>query len=373
MVSKTRSKEIQKRIDMELINRSVPSLVVYALIFPITFLPTGFYETEPQVSWTFTLSTWFMCVLRLIYKGLTKQYYDKMPALWMRLFYACSLVNGSILGIFFALVFYNEAYNAMFVITLVIIAGMASGGLSALSPNMFISVVYPHVLVAPVYLGFLFGYEVNATMVAIAIYAFYLNIVSKVANQEYLRTFDIEAELAKQKNELETLSQTDALTGIFNRGHFNSIYAVSWGTAMRKQSYLVFMLIDVDHFKKVNDRYGHLCGDACLINIAKILSSHFKRNTDVLCRFGGEEFAGLIIGTELEKVFEIAENIRVEIQNTPQHFDDQTFSVTVSIGIALAHPTRHCKQTALIDEADQALYRAKNEGRNRTIIYSEEI
>jgi diguanylate cyclase (GGDEF)-like protein len=133
---------------------------------------------------------------------------------------------------------------------------------------------------------------------------------------------------------------------------------------------LSLLLVDVDHFKAFNDNYGHLLGDACLAHIAKIINQVGKRDTDLAARFGGEEFVLLILENEGKETAKIAEVLRQRIETSPFYVDGKSFPVTVSIGVASIQPSQKTDSRQLIEQADTALYKAKNEGRNRVIVYS---
>ncbi len=173
-------------------------------------------------------------------------------------------------------------------------------------------------------------------------------------------------ELKSHRDTLEKLASLDGLTGIKNRRSFDSDLATAWSAACRVQQPLSLALIDVDHFKQYNDHYGHVRGDACLIAIAKALKSLTKRATDVVARFGGEEFAVLLPYTKHEDALDLGRKMltsvrSLEISHAPSPTADQ---VTVSLGVFTCIPGRKEPATTLIAAADRLLYEAKEKGRN---------
>jgi len=173
-------------------------------------------------------------------------------------------------------------------------------------------------------------------------------------------------ELQHANRELEDRSHRDPLTGLFNRRYLVKVFSRELERARRYGHPLSVLMLDVDHFKQVNDRYGHLCGDAVLQGLADVLGKSV-RATDVIARYGGEEVVVLLLETALEKAVAIAEKIRLAIAAHHICCEEARISVTVSIGVA-AGPTRetvHC--TDLLDAADQAMYQAKAGGRNRVV------
>lgn len=355
---------IRKRIDMDLLSRSNVAIVIYCVIFPAILYPYDLYSNFPLISWSITGAVLGICVLRVIHRLCTTAFYDRFPVLWILLFTAFSLLHGAILGGLFALVIYDEHFEVAFHVTLIVVAGMSSGAISSLSPNLVLALLYPQVLLLPgIFVTFYVDPSVSQGWM-MTIYLIYLSVLAVLTNKEYMRTFAIEGQLERQKKELETLSRTDGLTGIYNRGYFNTIYEMQWDSGVRNNIGLTLMMLDVDHFKAVNDQYGHPSGDECLVCVAKILMESLKRKTDIGCRFGGEEFAVLLGGTPIHEAEIIAETIREKIETSWVEYGEHRFKVTISIGIANTLPKIDAEPESLIDQADQALYRAKKSGRN---------
>ena len=175
---------------------------------------------------------------------------------------------------------------------------------------------------------------------------------------------DISARKAAEA-QLVQLATTDGLTGIANRRHFMTQAAAELERALRHRRPLAVLMVDADHFKDVNDRYGHEAGDQALRAIAKLLAHHL-RETDLLGRIGGEEFAVLLPDCPTERALLIAQRLCMRMAETRLSGPDgPPFFVTLSIGIAEAHPIEAANLSALLALADQRLYRAKQAGRNR--------
>jgi len=170
---------------------------------------------------------------------------------------------------------------------------------------------------------------------------------------------------------LERLSYQDGLTGIANRRKFDEAMQLEWRRAKRGQVSLSLIMVDIDFFKKFNDRYGHQAGDDCLKEIARTLQETIHRPGDVAARFGGEEFAVLLPQTSKEGAASVAEVIRTRIEGLKITHLDSSVSpyITVSLGVATLVPNEQTQATDLISAADRALYRAKREGRNRVAVY----
>ncbi len=168
---------------------------------------------------------------------------------------------------------------------------------------------------------------------------------------------------------LAALAATDGLTGIANRRAFDEALDREWRRAQREQTALALLMIDVDHFKPFNDFYGHLAGDDCLRRLAATISGCLHRPGDLAARFGGEEFAVLLPTTDAPGALEIAERIHDAVAALQIGHDVTPLGrITLSIGIASDGPERYHSAQALLHTADSALYTAKHEGRNRSVI-----
>jgi diguanylate cyclase (GGDEF)-like protein len=161
---------------------------------------------------------------------------------------------------------------------------------------------------------------------------------------------------------LERKAMIDGLTGLYNRAHFEQRIEAELSLARRTGRPLSCVMLDVDHFKRINDTYGHLMGDDVLRSLAAMLVESC-RTEDVVCRYGGEEFALLLPNTPALGATVIAERVREAVEERPFRTLKTEVSVTCSLGVAQAAPT----ETNPIERADAALYQAKREGRNRVV------
>jgi len=186
------------------------------------------------------------------------------------------------------------------------------------------------------------------------------------------RTLELEItlrELEEKNQELEAINTFDALTGIKNRRYFDKKYAAELRLSRRNQTELALAMIDIDHFKQVNDTYGHLAGDVCLHQVAQIIKNTLKRPSDEVCRFGGEEFAILMPQTDEQGATQVVEKIRQQIAQQAVIYEEDTIQLTISAGISSAIHDNDQLNNQLIDSADKALYSAKQSGRNKVIYF----
>jgi len=169
--------------------------------------------------------------------------------------------------------------------------------------------------------------------------------------------------------EQRELSYKDALTGLWNRRHYDMIIQNEWNRNLRYKRSISLMMIDIDYFKQYNDLYGHKAGDECLIRIAQVMQEYFRRSTDQVIRYGGEEFVVIMPEQTQDEVILIAENLRKQIEDLNIDHDGSGICkyVTVSIGVAYTVPSQEKSHEALFLAADKAMYQAKNAGRNRVV------
>lgn len=188
---------------------------------------------------------------------------------------------------------------------------------------------------------------------------------SKDASQRLNHATEEIAALRKELDAARREASTDPLTGLLNRRAFTTVLANAIARAQSDGGPLALLILDIDHFKSINDTYGHLVGDKVLRFVARLLAQAVK-GQDTLCRFGGEEFAILLPDTTLSGALRVGETIRERLEGSHLRLADSgqpLGAITASIGVASYHPGESLD--AFIQRADQALYEAKRQGRNR--------
>ena len=170
---------------------------------------------------------------------------------------------------------------------------------------------------------------------------------------------------ARRYRDLRAVMFRDNLSGLLNHSKIAEQLHIEISRAERHHEHLAYVMLDLDHFKNVNDSYGHAAGDQVIRSLARLLQ-HSVRNTDIVGRYGGEEFAIILYGTDWESAFDVMENLRKDFEKMEHVFNNQTVKITFSCGIAVYPDIRH--SDVLQQEADNALYLAKNQGRNRTVL-----
>jgi two-component system cell cycle response regulator len=180
------------------------------------------------------------------------------------------------------------------------------------------------------------------------------------------RILELQEELVTAREQLRMQATHDSLTGLFNRAAILETLEREVIRSNREKQPISVIMADLDHFKDINDTYGHLAGDAVLREIAQRMLASF-RAYDVVGRYGGEEFLAVIPGAELAMAIELADRLRQKISAQPVHVDGCMIPITVSVGVAASGMERNqaAQAAVLLHHADEALYAAKNAGRNR--------
>jgi diguanylate cyclase (GGDEF)-like protein len=197
------------------------------------------------------------------------------------------------------------------------------------------------------------------------------NIELSKKNQELMQLFGQLSQSEQQRAQFEQLSYLDFLTGLPNRRYFESRFQEELSRSRRHKLYLACLMMDIDHFKKVNDEYGHVAGDYVLRELGNLLSQK-KRPYDLVCRYGGEEFAMVFKHIDNDDAGLVAEWIRSSIEKHQFFFDGKVLKVTMSIGAVVLRPvSEEDTVESLFQKADKALYAAKEGGRNRCVFCGE--
>jgi diguanylate cyclase (GGDEF)-like protein len=205
------------------------------------------------------------------------------------------------------------------------------------------------------------NYTVGLSAIALALLLYGLR--ATLLQSRYVES---QQELQKARDRLEALSLQDALTGIANRRCFDLTLEVEWNRAVRMQQPMSLLMLDVDHFKRLNDEYGHRAGDERLVQIALALQACLMRSGDLLARYGGEEFAVILPATGRAGAERVAQRMSEAVRDLKSLDDSaEDHSTTISIGVAIYEFGLETSFMQLLDAADAALYRAKQNGRDR--------
>ncbi len=193
-------------------------------------------------------------------------------------------------------------------------------------------------------------------------YYFYLKISKMHDSKEYLLTFNDITKLEQDKNKIQKLAELDPLTQIYNRVKLNEIFRTLFFNAKKYNSVVTMILFDIDHFKQINDNYGHNVGDNVLKELASLVRG-LLRKEDIFARWGGEEFVIVLEGASLQETKKLASRLREEIEKFPF---DIVEHITCSFGVT--EFTQRDTEALFFERSDEALYEAKESGRNRVVV-----
>jgi diguanylate cyclase (GGDEF)-like protein len=172
--------------------------------------------------------------------------------------------------------------------------------------------------------------------------------------------------------ELQKISDTDALTAIGNRRSFDRALQTAWMKAQQAKQSVALIMLDIDHFKKINDNYGHDVGDACIRYVAQTINTELRHSGDKIYRLGGEEFAVLLPATTQQAAYAIAERLHNVCSPLKLTVEDQDLLITESFGVAACKPATGDQKADLMKRVDRAMYQAKQAGRNRVCQWQEQ-
>lgn len=184
----------------------------------------------------------------------------------------------------------------------------------------------------------------------------------------------LQDELREANKRLETLADTDGLTGLFNRRYFDAALLREVQRSLRYKTPLGVVLLDLDDFKRINDDFGHAMGDEVLRNVGQVVASSV-RQTDFAARYGGEEVAIVFTQTSAQGVSEVTERLRVRLAERVHGYQGRTLHCTASFGVSVCDGVELSPPSAteIVERADRALYRAKHTGRNRVVLWTPEL
>ena len=347
--------------EKDLERRSRNGAFVYSAVFFVIGIGTEFYRTSPADFYSILAIFVALGAIRLIsykFSDLLEQQHFLLREI---LLYFNALSPALLLGIVFSASLIMPRFEPLFLLVLLSVFGMLSGGIVNFSPRPDISVSYVAVLLLPPFVSLVMLTSERALEATLLfVYGIYMLLLSRRMNSEY-------STLVEQQAELERINLQDSLTGIYNRRAFDQSFDDRWALQSRPSGKVTLMLIDIDHFKQINDQLGHSMGDLVLKQVANEIRKVCRRETDIVARIGGEEFAVLLTHKEQKTESELAEKIRLTISQMKFLQEQPERTVTVSIGVASICPSFENSPKTLFDLADKRLYRAKAFGRNRVV------
>jgi len=358
--------QFRERLTRDLVERSIPGIPAYIAGWSVIVFATGFHQTHTAIAYPAWIGFLAVSSLRMIYQFVHQPLYRFSPAVNAGGFLLSILIPAGLWGGLFAYCIVGPETDAIRLLMVMATAGLCSGAMTSFAPDRKIAISYLAMMILPACFSIIaLNREFMPLFYLLLIYIGFTLMQLSRGRREYWKALANESALAEKTRQLEDISKIDALTGIYNRRHFNKILEIEWKRGSRENRLLTLIMMDIDHFKHINDTYGHLAGDDYLKGIAATLKKSFKRCSDVIARYGGEELAVLLPGTPLEDAAAMAENLRQIIASQTVKSGRVRLKATVSLGLASVTPDFQIPPEHLISLADKALYTAKNKGRNQ--------
>lgn len=362
--------KVNKRVLQDLKKRSTFGIFFYILVAFIVVLADNYYARHPFFSVVFLVSMLGACFFRLSHLSVSKKMGDRYEIQNRNIFYISVIISAMIWGITFAEIMYQQGEYMSQIIMTAVICGLCAGGVVAFMPNRQLSIYYNLSMLMPASALMLINRSNIVLATLVLVFSVYLVIITYRGNREYWDALENEHLLELKSRELARLSNTDVLTGLYNRRYFNEALDLEWKRSGREQSLLSVIIFDIDYFKNINDTFGHQAGDEYLAKTATTLDAVFKRNYDIVARYGGEEFVVLLPGISAENARQLAEQARKNIESLVLDYQGKKLSTTISAGIMCCVPDYNASSDDIVSCADNALYKAKQAGRNMVIVYT---
>lgn len=326
----------------------------------------GAFRWTPLVSWL--LAGAFLCLAVVRYlRRPPADIDDEAKLAWLRGHWGIVLLTTTLWGGVFSWAMLDASFAPARTAVLLSTLGLAT----AFSHTFSMRRGFAFVGIGAMYVPGLFlmwrDIADRPTALVMAVYLVYVAISVLRSHAEYQQRLDLDQHLRDQRDLFAQQSRIDPLTELANRRHFADELARATQDARRRSRPLTLLLMDLDHFKKVNDTHGHAIGDACLVAIARRLKAAFPGDGELAARLGGEEFGVILQGQSLEAGQQRAEQFRRHMAATPIELDGVTLAMTVSVGIAQFDADSHGDDDGLYRAADSAVYQAKAAGRNRSV------
>jgi len=360
--------QLSRRVVNDLEKRSTSGVFFYILIPPVLFFTDGYIRQHLAFSLGFLAIFTGICLFRIIYVHVSKKLPNRPEAMHKIILIVSILFTALAWGMGAAFFLLHSEERVIHTLMLICTVGFSAGGVMSFMPVLFLAVSYNFLMLVPSITAVFIKGDVPSLGVAMILYSIYLVLISLRGNHEYWTALENERLLEEKGRELEIASRTDVLTGLYNRRYFDELFELEWGLSSRRRTPLTLLIGDLDHFKNVNDTYGHPAGDDYLKLISRHIRQVFQRETDVVARYGGEEFVVLLPDRDAEQTRELAQRLREKIAGTVMEYNGKEIQTTISQGVTSCVPAPGMDRDRLLTRADNALYEAKHAGRNKIVV-----
>jgi diguanylate cyclase len=336
----------------------------YAAAWLLVGIYGGAFSHAPLASWGLLLAFVGLSIWRFVHRPIHDADQAAVAA-WLRLHWGIVLVTTALWGGLFCWATLDPAFGPASITALLFTLGLATAIAHAFSMRRGFAFASIGLLCLPGLFLLWSRPADRANGLMMVVYLVYVVISLLRSYAEYQQRLDLDQELRNQRDMFSRQSRIDPLTELANRRQFADVLAAASLHATGSGAPLTLLLLDIDHFKHINDTHGHTIGDACLVAIAGRLKTSFSGDGELAARVGGEEFGVVLGGHDLAAAMLRAERFRASLAEHPVALDGIALTMTASIGVAEFDVALHEDVDALYHAADSAVYRAKAAGRNR--------
>ncbi|HYD93858.1 MAG TPA: GGDEF domain-containing protein [Noviherbaspirillum sp.] len=362
-----RSLETRGRVLFDLGSQNLISLVLYPVLWLVLMLHADLARRDPLFFWANLVVLILSTVLRYrVHLRMRECAYSDAPVV-ERMLVGAVLLNAAHWAVMTVWALVDPALHSIRIAMLLVGTGMIGSGTFAVVFNTTLRVMFPAILAVPAGITLLLSENPDERVwgALCLVFLAYILAAGRKRQQDYYKAVGTAMLLEQRTKELEQISFTDAVTGLRNRSYFDAHFELEWRRAHRQQYPLSLLMIDVDHFKAINDRFGHPAGDRCLAALGLCIARARRRAGDILARFGGDEFVILLANADEPAAERIAAALGHEVRRLAVHEQGEPIPLTISVGVATMIPSDPAHARELLALADAALYEAKQSGRNQ--------
>lgn len=353
----------------DLTNRAKSGIMTYLFVWLLIAFSYDILNQHPSFFLINSLLLAAICIARVVHYVAMRKVTDENISFYYQWLVVSILAASAHWGGMTAWIIYDPALAELQMLAMLILPAFGLGGACTLSISSEIRILYPTLMFVPcisvlVYQGGTDNMLVAALMTFSMLYIF---SSSRSSHNDYWEAITNHMVAEERAELMEKLSTTDPLTQLKNRMYFDNEFAREWKRSSRLKCPLSVIMVDLDHFKRINDNFGHMFGDECLRQVSATIANEVMRPSDCVARYGGEEFVILLPNTDETGAAIIAERILKAVQNIKLKASGEAVTLTCSIGGATVVPNFREDRADLIRRADTALYHAKNGGRNQFV------
>lgn len=326
----------------------------------------GAFAHSARLAWALTVALLALALARVLHSA-PRVTRDALGHLrWLAVHWGIVVATTSLFGAVFVWTMVDPRMSASHEIVLLAVMGLSVAVAHAFNMRLGFAAVGVATLYVPGLVALWSSQQHRGSAWMMTLYFTYVCVALLRSNRDYQHHLDVDEQLRDQRDQFEVQGRTDALTNLANRRRFTELLVAMSGQSRVDGRALVLMVLDLDHFKHINDRHGHAAGDACLVQFGSRLKAAFDGVGTYAARLGGEEFGVLLQDHALDTALQRAEDFRALCASEPIRIAGAQLPVTVSIGVAQFAPGHHGDGgDGLYLAADAAVYRAKDTGRNR--------